>query len=442
MEAEDAELSRTEESPAAKLDDREPPRETKGLSQGMAQRPRALRKGEESEKMTKSVYAEDDGNLSMDFDINGERELRRGQVTQPLCIISKSKGDDTIVSAFSTTELQVLVAGRGKLMLPPEPKTMKEALSVPHAQVWAEELKEYDLVIKQSTWELKELPPWRKAIRVKRVLKINTNAKGELGKFKALLVGRDYLGQNVHIKNGRDQLGLQAHTEKLKAKEYLLSYKRTQEPIGVYPNTGSEEEEPTKAFTYLCQSVEGRNIVAASTVQKDMQLARSKLAQGRKKPTLLHRKEVPKAMRNLNDTSSYTLTYTFEPGKQRMLFAGYEDANFPPESGKAYTGYMFLVKGTSTSWASKKQSAPAISLTKEEIVAAVSTTLKEVSLRPLWAEMGRIQMRPRPLYADNPATVILPEGEKRLEFAKHIYNLLWLSQMVQEVCLVQSGTDD
>jgi len=46
--------------------------------------------------------------------------------------------------------------------------------------------------MERDTWELTALPPGRPAIGVKWLLKVKTNAKGELEKFKARLVAKGF----------------------------------------------------------------------------------------------------------------------------------------------------------------------------------------------------------------------------------------------------------
>ena len=73
--------------------------------------------------------------------------------------------------------LQGLVAQEKRAELPPEPKNLKEALEGPYKAQWQEAIeKEYGSLVEQKTWELSELPPGRKAIGVRWLLKIKTNA--------------------------------------------------------------------------------------------------------------------------------------------------------------------------------------------------------------------------------------------------------------------------
>jgi hypothetical protein len=185
----------------------------------------------------------------------------------------------------------------------------------------------------------------------------------------------------------------------------------------------------------------GSIMFAASTVRVDIQHACSKLAQGNKKPSLLHQEQVGKAMRYLFDTSTYQLTYTKEAGKERVLLTGYVDANFKLD-GKAQTGYVFLLSGAAIYWASKKQSAPVTSSSEAELVAAVSAAQKAVYLRRLLKELGQEQVGPTPLYTDNTAIITLSETEKRLGNSKHFHRLHWLRHMVKrrEVCLIPIRT--
>lgn len=61
----------------------------------------------------------------------------------------------------------------------------------PYKDEWQKAIQlEYDTLMERNTWELVALPPGRQAIGVKWLLKVKTNAKGELEKFKARLVAK------------------------------------------------------------------------------------------------------------------------------------------------------------------------------------------------------------------------------------------------------------
>ena len=544
--------------------------------------------------------ADEERELLLDYDTNGEPENHHCASVQPVCVVSKNPRSSDVLATFCTGRLQGLIAQENRSVLPPEPKTLKEALTGPHKEGWMKAIQqEYDALIERNTWELVELPPGRRAIGVKWVLKIKTKADGSLEKFKARLVAKGYaqvkgvdyddtyapvsrfttfralmaktahedlhvsqldvknaflygtldeteifmqqpelmndgtgracklvkslyglkqaplvwyyhieqtlvengwkvcdsdwalfkltkgeevcwlllyvddilvfskspklikeaedtliakykmkrenltkyLGINVNINQGTVELGLKKYTTKLVAKYDKVPSRRTQIPLGVDPNTEALTDRPTKEEILLYQSMVGSIMFAASTTRIDMQHACSKLAQGNKCPSLLHREQIGKAMRYLFDTEDYQLVYSKEPGKDALQLTGYVDANFKLD-GKAQTGYVFLLAGAAISWASKKQTAPVISSSEAELVAAVSAAQEAIYLRRLLREIGHEQTEPTPLFTDNTAIVTLSETEKRLGNSKHFHRLHWLRHMVKrkEITLVPVRT--
>ena len=79
------------------------------------------------------------------------------------------------------------------LNLPVEPSTAFEALKGPNANEWKEAMdKEIKTLTDRGTWVLEELPPGKKPVGVKWVLKVKTQADGSLDKFKARLVAKGF----------------------------------------------------------------------------------------------------------------------------------------------------------------------------------------------------------------------------------------------------------
>jgi hypothetical protein len=104
-----------------------------------------------------------------------------------------SHADGQTIANFFTGQLRGLVAQQRRSSLPPEPSTIEEALSGPHAKEWQKAIQlEYDTLLERNTWELKELPWGRRAIGVKWLLKVKTTATGLVDKFKARLVAKGY----------------------------------------------------------------------------------------------------------------------------------------------------------------------------------------------------------------------------------------------------------
>jgi hypothetical protein len=92
-------------------------------------------------------------------------------------------------AAFYIGNLSALFTGD----LPPEPRTVEEALSGPNADKWKAAMdQEMHTMLERGTWELTELPPSKKHVGLRWVFKIKTNADGSLEKFKARLVAKGF----------------------------------------------------------------------------------------------------------------------------------------------------------------------------------------------------------------------------------------------------------
>jgi hypothetical protein len=503
---------------------------------------------------------------------------------------------------FLTGRLHGLVASANRHELPPETKTVEEALNGPHAEQWKEAIqKEYDALVERNTWELQELPPGRRAIGVKWVLKIKTTATGELEKFKARLVAKGYsqvkgIDYNdtyapvsrfttfrtlmsltaidrlyviqLDVKNAflygdleetelymqqppgyhdgtsrackliKSLYGLKqaplvwydnieqyllangwtvcdsdwalfrtgdgatscwlllyvddilifssckeaaATAKELLVSKYHLNVENLTKYLGInvdiHPNGGTvrlalqryagtignkyplaiarrelnvplthdpnaednyestlqvvpQNEIPSKDQIKDYQSKVGSLMFAASTTRPDLQLACSKLAQGNKKPTLLHRDQVQRALRYFLDTSSLSLVYSGEVPNPSVL-VGYSDANYS-RTGPSQSGFVFLLGGSAISWGSKKQSCVVLSSTEAELVAAVTCGQEAVYLRRLLKELGHTQNEPTVIFIDNSAVLDLTKTEKRLGNSKHFNRLSWLRHLVDE----------
>ena len=76
---------------------------------------------------------------------------------------------------------------------PTEPETYREAINCPEAKLWIEAInEEYSSLIKNNTWTLCQLPPDRKAIEGKWILKYKPGFKTTSPRYKARFVIKGY----------------------------------------------------------------------------------------------------------------------------------------------------------------------------------------------------------------------------------------------------------
>jgi hypothetical protein len=73
-----------------------------------------------------------------------------------------------------------------------EPESYDQAMSSLEQIEWQKAMaEEYDSLMKNHTWILADLPPWRKAVKSKWVYKVKTTVDGTLEQYKARLVAKD-----------------------------------------------------------------------------------------------------------------------------------------------------------------------------------------------------------------------------------------------------------
>jgi hypothetical protein len=74
-----------------------------------------------------------------------------------------------------------------------EPRTYAEAMKGPDAEKWCVACQEeYDMHMKNWTWDVVELPPGKKAIGSGWVFKIKRNADGSVEWYKGWIVAKGY----------------------------------------------------------------------------------------------------------------------------------------------------------------------------------------------------------------------------------------------------------
>lgn len=91
--------------------------------------------------------------------------------------------------AMSLTAFQIPIDNA----LRSDPQSYGEAMKSPDSRRWAEAIQiEYDSLIENGTWKVVNLPPGRKALTTKWVLKKKLGPDGEILKYKARMVARGF----------------------------------------------------------------------------------------------------------------------------------------------------------------------------------------------------------------------------------------------------------
>ena len=96
---------------------------------------------------------------------------------------------EAFLSAFSLTAISTPVDDA----LRPDPHSYLEAMKSPDRHKWKEAIQaEYDSLMENGTWEIAYLPPGRKALTTKWVLKKKLGPDGKVLKYKARMVARGF----------------------------------------------------------------------------------------------------------------------------------------------------------------------------------------------------------------------------------------------------------
>lgn len=127
----------------------------------------------------------------------------------------------------------------------------------------------------------------------------------------------------------------------------------------------------------------------------------NKLSQFNRNPHKEHLTAAKHILRYLSHTTHYSLN--FRPtGKPLTCFS---DADWAGGSDdrKSYTGYVFILAGTTISYESKKQPTVALSSTEAEYMAISATTKEVIYLRNLLNELGFAHLikKATVIYGDN-----------------------------------------
>ena len=141
----------------------------------------------------KSRDAEDASTLNSNSESDFETSHARIMTEESRAVARKKlmhhKLPDAFLTAFSLAALQDPV----DVALLPDPQSYSEAMRSPDSRKWVDAIQaEYDSLMENNTWKVAILPPGRKALTTKWVLKKKLGPVGEILKYKARMVARGF----------------------------------------------------------------------------------------------------------------------------------------------------------------------------------------------------------------------------------------------------------
>ncbi|KAH9667906.1 hypothetical protein KPL70_021226 [Citrus sinensis] len=168
-------------------------------------------------------------------------------------------------------------------------------------------------------------------------------------------------------------------------------------------------------------SIVGSLMYAQVCTRPDIAYVVGMLGRYQSNPGLDHWRAAKKALRYLQRTKDYMLTYR---RSDQLEVIGYSDSDFAgcSDTRKSTSGYVFLLAEGAISWRSAKQSLIATSTTEAEFVSCFEATTQTIWLRSFISGLEIVDSISRPLkiYYDNSAVVFLAKNNKSGSRSKHI----------------------
>lgn len=162
----------------------------------------------------------------------------------------------------------------------------------------------------------------------------------------------------------------------------------------------------------------GSLMYLATSTRPDIANAVSQLSQFLNCFDKTHFTAAKRVLRYLSKTINFGLIFrhTNEP-----LF-GYNDADWGncPDDCKSYTGYCFVLSGSSISWESRKQCTVALSSTEAEYMALSDGTKEGIYLCKLLNELCDDTIQKVRIFTDNKGSIKLAENPVFHKRTKHI----------------------
>ena len=138
-------------------------------------------------------------------------------------------------------------------------------------------------------------------------------------------------------------------------------------------------------------------------------------------PGLKHWQATKKALRYMQGTKHYMLTYS---RSDNLEVIGYSDADFAGcvDSLKSTSGYVFTLANGAISWRSSKQTITTSSTMQAEFLACYEAVGQAIWLKNFIPGLKVLDNITKPLilYYDNKATVFFSHNNKSSGAAKHI----------------------
>ena len=150
----------------------------------------------------------------------------------------------------------------------------------------------------------------------------------------------------------------------------------------------------------------------------DLAFTISQISQFSSNPSTLHESAAKRALRYLNGTRNFGITFD---GNRGLVLEGYSDADWGAgEDRKSISGYVFTLAGGAISWSSKKQATTALSTTEAEYIALVQAAKESIWIQGLLDELGYTVTNSNLIYGDHQGSIALATNPEYHARTKHI----------------------
>uniref|UniRef100_A0A2N9GE70 CCHC-type domain-containing protein n=1 Tax=Fagus sylvatica TaxID=28930 RepID=A0A2N9GE70_FAGSY len=360
-----------------------------------------------------------------------------------------------------------------------EPRTVQEALSSSVSDKWMKAMDdEMESMRTNQVWDLVDLPPGRKAIRNKWVLKIKRKADGSIERYKARLVAKGYtqnyektfspvvrfasvclilaIVANLNLELYQMDVKTTFLNGELDEEIYMdqpwyLTFHRAilsngftmiEEDHYVYTKrskgsfiilslyvddilwAGNDVEMIVATKEWLSSNFEMKDMGEADYILgvKIFRDCSKKILVNKfqSNPGLAHWKAVKRILRYLKGTMDYVLCYQ---GSDLRLI-GYSDADWGSDldERKSTSGYAFLLNNGAITWSSKKQPCIALSTMEAEYLACSETVQEAIWLRRFFQHLEVVKdaSDPMTIHCDSTTALAYAKDPKYHGKTKHI----------------------
>eukprot|EP00873_Tetraselmis_striata_P045348 jgi/Tetstr1/465612/TSEL_010258.t1 len=310
-----------------------------------------------------------------------------------------------------------------------EPITLKQALSGPFKEQWAQAVEsEFNSLEKQGTWVGGQLicilvvyvddmifafkdAVWAADFKTALGVRFDIKDLGVCAWALGMAVERDWDNATLKVHQAK-------YIDDMVHKFNLADAYAVSTPAEVGADVPGSNKPLAAEMPY--QALVGSLLYAMVATRPDIAEAVSKLCRVMAKPEERYWQAAKRVLRYLKGTN--TLGLTFSGGKADGLLHGYCDADWAGDvvSRRSTTGFVFMLCGAAVSWKSQLQTTVALSTAEAEYMALCAAVCEALFLRELLRELCCAQSEATVIFEDNQSCIALTRNPMTHGRSKHI----------------------